>query len=168
MSEDFNIQLELKERINYTEIMEMSMRNEKEVIKSETFSISKLHLMIVDHLTDIPFSWYDEKFRDDIKNCIAKRTVQNVVTHGGTPLSKEYMERVGIPLTKSSIDVDYFKLKMACRNLLDRLNMLIRKDKIERSTGVILNLESLDSLIDDYADDGEDETEYGDVEVIKT
>jgi hypothetical protein len=154
-TDDFDIQLELKERINYTEIMEISMRNEKEIIKSDSFSISKLHLMIVDHLTDIPFTWYDKKFRDDIQNCITKQTIPNRRKRAGVYLSDAYHKRHNIPLTREKINVDYFKLKMACRNLLDRLNMLIRKDKIEKATGVLLNMESLDDLID--SEDDEDE-----------
>lgn len=146
--EDFDVQLELKERLDYTEIIEQSIKNQKEVIKSEKFTIKKLHLMIIDDLTDIPFSWYDEEFKNDIKGVVTRKKVPNVRYRAGVPLSKGFMEKHKIPLEKEIVDIDYFKLKMAIRNLLDRLNMLVRKDKIEMSTGKNLSLESLDDLID--------------------
>lgn len=155
MSEAFDIQLELKERINYTEILETSIKNKKDVIKSDIFKLSKLHLMIVDDFTDIPDSWIDEKYVEDIKSVVRKKTVPNVVLFNGVALSKEYMEKHKIPLTKQTVEVDYFKLKMAIINLLDRLNMLIRKDKIEQSSGKNLKFESLDDLIDSFEKEDE-------------
>lgn len=153
--DEFDIQLELKERINYTEILALSIKNQKELMKSETFSLSKLHLMIIDDLTDIPYTWYDTQFQKDIENVVQKRKVPNIVRFSGRPLSKSYMEKHNIPYEKEVMDIDYFRLKLAIRNLLDRLNMLIRKDKIEMSTGKNLEIESLDDLIDKMGEDEE-------------
>lgn len=153
MSDTPDIQLELKERVNYTEVIMKSILNQKDVIKDSNFQLSKLHLMIIDDLFDIPSSWYDERFAKDIKDVVTIRTVPNQVLSRGVPLSEEYMKRMKIPLTKEIKEINYFKLKLAIRNLLDRLNMLIRKDKIEMSTGRNLSIESLDDLIDKLAEE---------------
>ena len=159
MSEGYDIQLELKERVNYTEVIMKSIMNQKEVIKNPNFSLSKLHLMIIDDLFDIPSSWYDKQFANDIDNVVTTKTVPNSIIFAGVALSEKYMKDNSIPLTKEVKDINYFKLKLAIRNLLDRLNMLIRKDKIEASTGKNLEYNSLDDLIDSQPDDEDDESE---------
>lgn len=148
MSDTPAIQLELKERVNYPEILQKGMLDQKAVIKESTFSMDKLNLMILDQLFDIPSSWYDEKFAKEVKSVISHKTVKNTAFHAGVQLSEEYMKTHNIPLTKEVKNIDYFKLKLAIRNLLDRLNMLVRKDKIEMSSGRNLSIESLDDLID--------------------
>ena len=107
-TDDFNIQLELKERVDYNDIIETSIKNQKEVMKSDNFKLSKLHLMIIDDLTDIPYTWYDKKFILDMKGVVVRREVPNIVRFGKVPLSKEYMKKNKIPLTKQTIDIDYF------------------------------------------------------------
>jgi hypothetical protein len=152
-----DIQLELKERINYPEVLQTSMMNQKSIIKESDFKLSKLHLMITDDFYDIPSSWYDKRFAEDLKQVIRKRTVPNTVMYAGVPLSKKYMEDHDMPLTRDITEIDYFRLKSAIRNLLDRLNMLIRKDKIEMSTGRNLEFETLDDLIDSLYEEDEEE-----------
>jgi hypothetical protein len=152
-----DIQLELKERINYPNVLQTSMLNQKAIIKEKEFQLSKLHLMIMDDFYDIPNSWYDKRFAEDIKGVITEREVPNTVMYAGVPLSKNYMENHNIPLTIKVREIDYFKLKLAIRNLLDRLNMLIRKDKIEMSTGKNLEIESLDDIIEEM--DSEENTD---------
>ncbi len=142
------IQLELKERVNYPEIIQKGMLDQKAVIRESTFSMDKLNLMILDQLFDIPSSWYDKKFADEVKGVITIKKVKNNASHAGVQLSEEYMKDHDIPLMKEVKTIDYFKLKLAIRNLLDRLNMLVRKDKIEMSSGKNLSIESLDELID--------------------
>lgn len=149
MSDTPAIQLELKERVNYPEIIQKGMLDQKAVIRESTFSMDKLNLMILDQLFDIPSSWYDEKFAEEVKSVISTKTVKNTASHAGVQLSEEYMKAHDIPLTREVKNIDYFKLKLAIRNLLDRLNMLVRKDKIEMTSGRNLTIESLDDLIDE-------------------
>ena len=96
MSEAFDIQLELKERINYTEILETSIKNKKDVIKADIFRLSKLQLMIIDDFTDIPDSWIDQKYVDDVKSVVVSKTVPNIVEFNGVALSKEYIMKYNI------------------------------------------------------------------------
>lgn len=117
----------------------------------------KVNTMIMNLLNDIPNTWYDKEFEKDIKNVTKEREVPNVIEFCGVSLSKKYMEKHDIPLTKKIPDVNFFRLKNAIINLLDRRNMLVRKDKIEMSTGKNLQFETLDDLIDSIAEEEEKE-----------
>lgn len=158
-SEDYNIQLELKERLRYPEYLEDVIKNINSAFNNEKISTSKVNIMILNFLHDIPSSWYDNEFVEDIKGVITEKIVPNVVKWCGISMSKEYMEKHDIPLTKKVNNVNYFKLKNAIINLLDRLNMLVRKDKIEKSTGKNLKYESLDDLIDELQKEDEENEE---------
>ena len=154
-SDSFNVQLELKERLNYPEYLENVIKNINTAFNNEKISITKVQVMILNFLHDIPSSWYDKEFVQDIKGVVSVKEVPNIVKFGVSTLSKEYMKKHDIPLTKKVRNVDYFRLKNAIINLLDRLNMLVRKDKIERSTGKNLKYESLDELIDELQKEDE-------------
>lgn len=148
MSDTPEIQLELKERLNYPEILQKGMLDQKAVLKDTNFSMGTLNKMILHLFYDIPHSWYDKKFAEEVKGVITKKKVKNKVYHAGVQLDKDYMKEHKIPLTKEITQIDYFKLKLAIVNLLDRLNMLVRKDKIEMTSGKNLSIESLDDLIE--------------------
>lgn len=153
-----DIQLELKDRLKYTDLIEKSIMNIKSAINSDTININKINTMIMDLLFDIPSSWYDEDFSRDVKSVIKIRSIPNVVMWAGVSLSKEYMEKHDLPMTKEVKEVNYFRLKNAIINLLDRRNMLIRKEKVEQSTGRNLEFETLDDLIESLeVDEKEDE-----------
>lgn len=145
------VQLEFKERLNYTEYIQHVIENINSALNNEKVSIIKVNTMIMNLLNDIPNTWYDNEFEKDIKNVTREREVPNVIEFCGVPLSKKYMKKHNIPLTKKIPDVNFFKLKNAIINVLDRRNMLVRKDKIEMSTGKNLQFETLDDLIDEMA-----------------
>lgn len=155
--DQFDVQLEFKERLNYTDYLQKVIENINTALNNEKVSMSKIKMMILNYLNDIPFSWYDPEFENDIKNVIKEKETPNIIKFCGFALSNAYMERHDIPLTKKVNNVDFFKLKNAIVNLLDRRNMLIRKDKIEQSTGINLKYESLDDLIDEMGEDDENE-----------
>lgn len=151
-SEDTEVQLEMKDRLNYPAILEMTLKNIKATIRISP-TISKVNTMILDFLYDIPSSWYDIQFAEDIKKVFKIRKVRNIIKWGAITMSEDYMKRNNIPLTKKTKEPDYFLLKNAIINVLDRRNMLVRKDKIESSTGVNLKYATLDDLIDDFEDE---------------
>ena len=159
MSDTPKIQLELKERLNYPEILQNGMLDQKAVLKESVFSMDTLNMMILHLFYDIPSSWYDKKFGKEIKGVISKKIVKNKVYHAGVELDEEYMKENNIPLTKEEKRIDYFRLKLAIINLLDRLNMLVRKDKIEMTSGRNLSIETLDDLIDKMEKEAKDENE---------
>ena len=151
------VQLEFKERLNYPEYLQHVIENINTSLNSEKTSMLKVQTMIMNLLNDIPSSWYDEELEKDIKNVIKDREIPNIIEFCGVALSKDYMKKNDIPLTKTIPDVNFFRLKNAIINLLDRRNMLVRKDKIEMSTGKNLQFETLDDLIDEIAKQDEKE-----------
>lgn len=155
VGEQYDVQLEFKERLNYTQYLQNVIEAINNALNNEKVSMSKIKIMIMNYLNDIPSSWYDEDFENDIKGVVSEKEVPNIQKWAGVTLSKEYMKKHDIPLTKKVRDVDFFRLKNAIVNLLDRRNMLIRKDKIEQSTGKNLKYESLDELIDEMGEEKE-------------
>jgi len=153
----YDVQLEFKERLNYTDYLQKVIENINNALNNEKISMSKIKIMILNYLNDIPSSWYDPQFEKDIDGVVKEKEIPNVIKFCGVIMSKAYMEKHDVPLTKKVTDVDFFRLKNAIVNLLDRRNMLVRKDKIEQSTGINLKYESLDDLIDEMAEDEENE-----------
>lgn len=156
MSAD-HVQLEFKERLNYPEYIQHVIENINNALNNEKVSMLKVNTMIINFLNDIPNTWYDEEFEKDIKNVITDKEVPNIIEFCGVALSKNYMKKHDLPLTIKIPDVNFFRLKNAIINLLDRRNMLVRKDKIEMSTGKNLQFETLDDLIDEIAKEDEKE-----------
>jgi len=159
MSQADHVQLEFKERLNYPEYLQNVIQNINNALNNEKISMNKVKTMIMNLLNDIPNSWYDIDFEKDIEGVTREREIPNLIEFVGVPLSKKYMEKNEIPLTKKVNDVNFFKLKNAIINLLDRRNMLVRKDKIEQSTGKNLEYKTLDDLIDEIAKEEEKENE---------
>ena len=149
-----DIQLELKDRINYPHILQTTILNIKKAIGDTEIDITKLENMIWDLFTDIPHSWYDEEFSKDVKNSFISKTIDNRPSWGGVKLSTRLCKEKGIPLTKSIVAVNIYLLKNAIVNLLHRRDMLVRKKKIEHSTG-----NNLAQTLDDLEPDEEDKDE---------
>lgn len=147
MSAD-HVQLEFKERLNYPEYIQNVIENINNSLNNEKVSMLKVNTMIMNLLNDIPDTWYDDEFEKDIKKVTTIREVPNIIEFCGVALSKNYLKKHKIPLTKKIPEVNFFRLKNAIINVLDRRNMLVRKDKIEMSTGKNLQFETLDDLID--------------------
>jgi len=156
-TEDLGIQLELKERLNYPEYLENVIKNINSAFGNEKISMTKVQAMILNLFYDIPASWYNDDFLNDIKGVVTIKQVPNIVKFCNSTLSKEYMIEQDIPLTKEVKSVNYFKMKNAIINLLDSLNMLVRKDKIEKSTGRNLKYKTLDDLLDSLEKDENNE-----------
>lgn len=156
---EMDIQLELKERLPYTSILTASLLNLKKAINTAELNFDLIQTLILDFFTDIPRTWQDDKFKEDVENCITTRKVKAVPYFAGVPLDAETCEAQGIATIREIQEIDYFALKNAIINLLDRLNLLIRKEKIEYSTGVNLddNLEDLGKKYDAELEEEEGE-----------
>lgn len=156
MSEDFSgltAQLELKDRMGYSEHLLTQLRGFERVVVNPAKRLEMQRIMY-SILKGIPTSWRDEEFSDDLKN-IRKETMIDIrPSFCGRKYTVEYCNKMNIPITKKHYEIDYFKLKEAIINLWDRLQLLIRREKIEYSTGKNLDITSVEEL---YIDDEEDE-----------
>lgn len=161
-NEEMDIQLELKERLPFIEILSKSLLSIKSLLEEPDANISQIQWLIRDLYTDIPDSWISQSFVDDVTKCMVMKVIDVRVRFAGVPLSKEYHERRNIEMFKHVKIVDYFMLKNAIINLLDGLNMLVRKEKIEMTTGMNMqfeNIEEFEKSLQDDVSDGDDAIE---------
>lgn len=146
---ELDIQLELKERLPYNSILTASLLNMKKAIGQPEPNLNQIQTLILDMFTDIPRTWHDETFKEDVGKCVTVRKIRVFNEFAGVPLEPEIAEELGLELEKEITEIDFFALKNAIINLLDRLNLLIRKEKIEYSSGVNLE-ETLEDLGENY------------------
>lgn len=144
--EDWDIQLELKERMPYIQILLASHLNLKNVLRNKLSTQQDINQAIYDYYTDIPDSWVDKEFKEDLVKMVTSKIVDNRPMRSGKRLSVEFCVRHKIEPVAEKKFIDFFKLKNAIVNLLDRRNMLIRREKIEMTTGKNLDIETLDDL----------------------
>jgi hypothetical protein len=152
------IQLELKDRIPYQKIIEKKLYNLSDLISNSKTPFQDIQHAILDLLTGIPDSWKDREFEIEMKSVIKHRRIDVRPSFAGYKLSIKHCIENKIPHIMLKPQIDYFKLKNAIINLLDRLDLLVRKKKIEYSTGknVAHTLEDLDSM---YGEELEEEIE---------
>ncbi len=158
--DEWDIQLELKDRLPYPQILTASLISIKKALAQPDFKMSKIQALILDLYTDIPDSWMNKEFLDKLELCITEKIVDVRPSRRGKRMTVEYCVRNKIEVVGKHTQIDYFKLKNAIINLLDNLNMLIRKEKIGMTTGINLEILTLDDLpLYDEVDEFIDETE---------
>jgi len=157
-SDLFDVQLEMKDRLNYPHLLESKLIAFGETIRKGV-DTKDVQQQILDIFTDIPRELYDEQFKEDLTGVLSEREIDIRPEFGGYKLSKEHCEKFNLPIKGKVYDVDYFKLKHAIMNLLFRRNMLLRKDKVEQSTGRNLDDNIEDLLPIDFEDDEDEEDE---------
>ena len=143
---EIDIQLELKDRINYPHILQATILHIKRAIASGTIGLDKIEDMMWDFFTDIPHDWYDEQFSDEVRKSFIQKKVDCRPLWGEVKLSQETCEKYGMAVEKTVTKVNIYLLKNAIINLMHRRDMLVRKKKIEYSTGRNLVLKTLDDL----------------------
>ena len=151
---EFDPQLELKDRINYPHILTTSIIAMKSSLReAKEFNLRKVQIMILDLLTDIPDTWKDQQFEDELKKVVKIREIDIRPINAGVRLSKEACAKMKIATTRKTKQINYFRLKNAIVNLLDRRHLLIRKEKIEQSTGRNLDIQHIEDLNLEFDED---------------
>lgn len=148
--ENIDIQMELKDRLNYPEIISASLLRLKKSVGESSKERRINQRLILDFLTDIPNSWRDKAFVEELKGVITIKTVDVRPSFAGIKASYNYCKVNNIKTTMEKKNINYFKLKHAIINLLDRKNLLIRKEKIEYTSGENLNYATLEELEAEY------------------
>ena len=151
---DIDIQLELKDRINYTFIIQTTLLIIKRMMGKEDADENRIQEMMWDFLSDIPHDWSDKEFIDDVKRAFIKRKIDVRPIWGSAKISIDRCKELNMPIDKEINEMNPYLLKNAIINLLHRRDMLVRKKKIEYSTGKNLDVKTLDDL---PVDDDEDE-----------
>lgn len=158
--EELDIQLELKDRLPYIEILTASLLGLKNVLRSKTISPEKKQEIVKDFLFDIPDSWVNKKFVENIKKAKVEKTINKYPKFGVVSLSPEYCKKNNIQTEFKISEWDYYGLKHAVINLLDDLNMLVRKEKIEYSTGRNTEYENIEEFEKSLSVDDETDEDY--------
>ncbi|MHA1829050.1 MAG: hypothetical protein ACTSX6_10445 [Candidatus Heimdallarchaeaceae archaeon] len=135
MSENFEAQLTIKDRINFPYILANQIltfqRSLLKVEASEQEILESIEGLI--HL--IPEEWKDDEFRKDLENARIATVKDNRPRWCGFPLDEEICKLRGIePFTKEERR-DPYKLLQAVINLLHRRGMLSKKLWTEVFTG---------------------------------
>ena len=158
MSSD-RIQLELKDRLDYPYILTKSLFGIEMAYSEKDYDADKVEGMIWLLYHKIPETWKDKQFVDDVNNSVESKVVDVRPQFGKIKLNIELCKKQGLKINEKVEYIHYFKIFQAIINLMDRLNMLVRKDKIEKSTGKNLDYDedkdSLDALIDKDKDEDE-------------
>jgi len=134
-----SIQLELKERLNYPYIFQEGLLTINKAMNTPDMDIKKVKSLILNLYSKIPDSWIDEEFKSDVKDCIKYINIDCRPEVCGIPMNIDECINQGIQYYKKEEIIDHFALQTAIINLLDRRNMLVRRSKIEASTGVNLD-----------------------------
>jgi len=163
---DMDIQLELKDRLNYTYILQASLLAVKRNMFQSEIDVEDLENQLWDLFTDIPHDWYDKEFIDEVKASFIKKQMDVRPKWGTTPLSIKYCKDNNIPLTKTISNLNPFLLKNAIINLLHRRDMLVRKKKIEYSTGKNLRFDTVEQLDKEFTEDEMLETSEADKAIL--
>jgi len=119
--------------------------------------MNKIEDMMWDFFTDIPHSWYDETFTEEVMKAFIQKTIDARPIWGDVRLSKETCEKYNMPITKTVTSINIYLLKNAIVNLLHRRDMLVRKKKIEYSTGKNLKFATIDELAKHQGQNTEDD-----------
>ena len=143
---EIDIQLELRDRINYPHVLQSTLLHIKRAIANTEINPERIEDMMWDFFTDIPHSWYDEDFTKEVKRAFIQKTVDARPLWGDVKLSKETCDRYEIAVTKTVTGINVYLLKNAIINLLHRRDMLVRKKKVEYSTGKNLRFDTIDDL----------------------
>jgi len=116
--------------------------------------LDKVEDLMWDFFTDIPHSWYDVDFTKDVQKAFTMKKVNNRPDWGGVPLSDETCRKYKIEIEKKIPVINIYVLKNAIINLLHRRDMLVRKKKIEYSTGknLVDTLDNIEDIHDDFDD----------------
>lgn len=152
---DVDIQLELKDRLNYPHIIENTINSLKKALINPKIEFKTIQQLMLDFLTDIPDTWKDEEFEKEMEKVMKKRNIDIRPSFAGQKLSVEKCKEYNINIIKEVKEINYFTLKNAIINLLDRRQMLIRREKIEFSTGINLDIETIEELEKLFEDEEE-------------
>jgi len=143
-----DIQLEFRDRLRYNDILELKLKSLASKISNPRKDMRVIQSMLLDLLTDIPDSWKDDEFEEEMKHVMKKRKVDVRPTFGNAKISMNVCIENKIPIFREIREINYFRLKNAIINLFDRRQMLIRKEKIEYTTGLNLKFGSIDDYIE--------------------
>lgn len=153
---DVGIQLELKDRMPYSEYLINQLRAFERVVPNPDKK-GEMQRIIYSLLKSIPDSWKNKIFLEELKKCKTTKRRDVRPSFSGKKYTIEYCKEHKIPISKEVPEIDYFKLKNTIINLFDSLQMLIRREKIEYSSGINLDYATIEDLWDTEKDEADND-----------
>jgi len=129
------VQLEYRDRLNFIKTIENNLEKFINVATDPNMSNKEIQKTILTMLVLLPDSMKDPEFLEELKKVIKTSIIDVRPSRGRTKLSAEYCKAQKIPIVKKIKHINYFRLFNAIINLLDRRQMLIKKEKIELTSG---------------------------------
>jgi len=151
------VQLEYRERLNFIKTIENNLEKFINVVTNPDMSNKEIQKTILSMLVLLPDTMKDADFLMELKTVVKVSHVDIRPSRGRTKLSVKYCKENKIPITKEIKHINYFRLFNAIINLLDRRQMLIKKEKLEVTSGkrLLKELKELEELEKDEEDEEE-------------
>lgn len=126
--------LQLREHIDWPQVI----RHQIILTQGEFRNLDpqKIHSMIMALQAQMPTSWHDKEFREDIKNSEEELTIDIRPECCGVKLDTDYCIAQGIPTHAKHKVVNPIKRLHALIDLLDRKGYTSRKQYVEESLGI--------------------------------
>ncbi len=135
--------LNIRDKLDYPYRVDQQIETFQKATLNTDYSRREIEESINGLVHLMPSRWRDEKFTTDIDNAKAKVQQDIRPVFAGVRMNVELCEARDIPITQEVEVVDYFKMLLACIDLLDRLGMLSRREFTEAPTGMPFGEEAL-------------------------
>lgn len=128
--------LTLRDRIPTNMLYLYTFLNINKTIKDIKFSEAEIREAVLALVAMVPDELRDEKFKEELKAATKVLVFDVRPVFCEVKASVEYCQRKGIPITQTIQRLDYFGMYHAVFNLLERKNMLFKKQPKEIMTGL--------------------------------
>lgn len=126
--------LQLKDHIEWQDVLRHQLLLAQEAFKSMDSRI--INSSIVALQAQIPSTWHDEKFKQDLKDSEKELVFDIRPLCCGIKLSVEYCQAKGIPTSRKQKIIDPVKRLHALINLLDRKGYTTGRQYTEENLGI--------------------------------
>lgn len=137
MEEDIEVQLTLRDRLNYPYLIARQIETFQQAILNLDLSPDEISEAIEGLIHMIPTSWRDKQFNEALEEAVIDTEVDVRPSFCGVKLDVKACIELGYAVTVKSQDSDYYKLFLACVDLLDRRGMLSKRRFTERMIGKV-------------------------------
>ncbi|MGQ9624803.1 MAG: hypothetical protein ACUVT9_05470 [Candidatus Bathycorpusculaceae bacterium] len=126
---------QLRDKMNYTDVIQNQLLTfQQALLKTgdDKESQREVEEAIKGLIHLVPDSWKDDQFKKDYAKAVEEIDEDVRPVYGGVRLSNETCETLGLPTTKRTSRIDWYKAFQCCINLLDRRGLLSKTQWIEQ------------------------------------
>lgn len=131
MSEQFEAQLTLKDRLNFPYLLANQILTFQRSILNLEFSEREIRESIESFVHLIPDAWKDDKFTKELDEASINKQIDVRPSFCGVKPSVDYCQENGIPFFREQKTFNHYKMFSACINLLNRRAMLAKVNPVQ-------------------------------------